>query len=59
MIPLHLGFHWALAVINLRDKRFEYYDSLEEGRLDILRDLRKYIEDESLDKKKKKFDTSV
>lgn len=28
IIPLHLGVHWTLAVINIRDKRFEYYDSM-------------------------------
>ena len=28
IIPVHLGNHWCLAVINFRKKRFEYYDSL-------------------------------
>lgn len=29
LIPMHVdGNHWCLAVINLRDKRFEYYDSM-------------------------------
>ena len=28
LVPIHLGVHWVLAVINLRDKRFEYYDSM-------------------------------
>ena len=28
IVPVHLGSHWCLAVINIRDKRFEYYDSL-------------------------------
>jgi sentrin-specific protease 1 len=28
LIPVHLGNHWCLAVINFVDKRFEYYDSL-------------------------------
>ena len=29
VIPIHVhNNHWCLALINLRDKRFEYYDSL-------------------------------
>lgn len=29
-VPVHVhGNHWCLAVINLEDKRFEYYDSLQ------------------------------
>jgi Ulp1 family protease len=29
-IPVHVhGNHWCLAVINLEDKRFEYYDSVQ------------------------------
>lgn len=28
IIPIHLSMHWCLAVINLKEKRFEYYDSL-------------------------------
>ena len=28
IIPLHLGNHWALAVINMNRKRIEYYDSM-------------------------------
>ncbi|EEB07135.1 SUMO deconjugating enzyme Ulp1 [Schizosaccharomyces japonicus yFS275] len=28
LIPVHLGIHWCMAVINKKDKRFEYWDSL-------------------------------
>jgi Ulp1 family protease len=29
-IPVHVrGNHWCLAVINIEDKRFEYYDSMQ------------------------------
>lgn len=28
IIPVHLGNHWVLSVINFKKKRFEYYDSL-------------------------------
>lgn len=27
-IPLHQGLHWALAVVNMRAKRIQYFDSL-------------------------------
>jgi Ulp1 family protease len=37
VIPMHVsGNHWCLAVVNLRAKRFEYYDSLG-GRPDCLK----------------------
>lgn len=54
-VPIHLGTHWTLAVINLKDKRFEYYDSLNGSPHKILTHLRKYIQDESMDKKKTPF----
>jgi sentrin-specific protease 1 len=28
IVPVHLGNHWCLAVINFKEKRFEYYDSM-------------------------------
>lgn len=30
IIPIHTEQHWCLAVINLKEKRFEYYDSLRD-----------------------------
>lgn len=27
-VPVHLGTHWCLAVVNVAQQRFEYYDSL-------------------------------
>ena len=27
-IPLHQGMHWALAVVNMREKRLQYFDSM-------------------------------
>jgi sentrin-specific protease 1 len=60
IIPIHLGVHWTCAVINLRDKQFEYYDSMNgsaRGK-QILKDLQRYIQDESMDKKGVTLDTS-
>ena len=31
IIPVHLGNHWCMAIINFKDKRLEYYDSLGGG----------------------------
>jgi len=28
LLPVHLGVHWCLAVINIKERRTEYYDSL-------------------------------
>ena len=28
ILPIHLTNHWCLAAVNLRERRFEYYDSL-------------------------------
>ncbi|KAL9656639.1 hypothetical protein ABK040_002910 [Willaertia magna] len=60
IIPIHLGVHWTLAIINLRDERFEYYDSMggKATGTQILKDLERYIQDESLDKKNVALDTS-
>ena len=58
-VPIHLGTHWVLAVINLKDKRFEYYDSLKGNPYNILDNLRKYIQNESMDKKKTVFNIDL
>ena len=59
IVPIHChGNHWTLAVINMKQKRFEYYDSLRGPPGMVLTNLRRWLEDESLDKKKVPFDTS-
>ena len=60
IVPIHCGGnHWTLAVINRKMRRFEYYDSLF-GRAggSKLRHLRRWLEEESADKKKVPLDTS-
>ena len=55
--PIHCGGnHWTLAVVNLLDKRFEYFDSLRGGDGGVLDNLRRYMMDEHLDKKKANWD---
>ena len=68
LFPIHChGNHWTLAVVNFRDKRFEYFDSIshedeETGEYwpsddgGVLANLRRYIKDEHLTKKKASWD---
>ncbi|KAL1915170.1 uncharacterized protein VTP21DRAFT_7651 [Calcarisporiella thermophila] len=51
LIPIHLGMHWCCAVINLRRKRFEYYDSLHGSNPQCFQLLREYLDLEHKDKK--------
>ncbi|XP_076750121.1 sentrin-specific protease 1 [Xylocopa sonorina] len=58
VIPVHLGIHWCMSIIDFRDKSICYYDSMGGNNLKCLSVLRQYLEDESLDKKKQTYDTS-
>jgi len=58
VIPVHLGNHWCLSVINFQRKRFEYYDSMGGRNPRCLSLLREYVKSESNDKKKVPFDLS-
>eukprot|EP00658_Telonema_sp_P-2_P084772 TRINITY_DN9505_c0_g1_i1.p1 TRINITY_DN9505_c0_g1~~TRINITY_DN9505_c0_g1_i1.p1 ORF type:complete len:593 (-),score=76.11 TRINITY_DN9505_c0_g1_i1:192-1970(-) len=64
MVPINKGCtHWVLAVINIRDKRFEFYDALptpgeQRYERDCLEHLRRWICDESQDKLKREMDLS-
>ena len=51
LVPIHLGAHWALAVINVAARRIEYYDSMCGGSDDVIERLRKYLIDECKNKK--------
>ena len=53
IVPVHVhGNHWTLAVINFKEKRLEYYDSLRGPPENVLVDLRRWLEEESQNKKK-------
>lgn len=56
LVPVHLGNHWCLAVINFQRKSVSYYDSLGGGSNGCCRILLDYLKAESLDKKKLCFD---
>lgn len=51
LIPVHLGNHWCLAVLNMTARRIEYYDALCQDNDECLRRLRRYLADEHQNKK--------
>ncbi|KFK39004.1 hypothetical protein AALP_AA3G188100 [Arabis alpina] len=57
-IPVHRGVHWTLAVINNRDQKFLYLDSLNGVDPVILNALAKYLVDEVKEKSGKNIDVS-
>jgi len=57
MIPIHLGMHWCLAVVDIRSKTITYYDSLLGDNHQCTNALRDYIAAEHLAKKKSPLDT--
>lgn len=52
LVPVHLGMHWCLAVIDFRRAVIEYYDSMGGDNDECLTALYHWIQEESLDKKK-------
>lgn len=40
LLPIHLGMHWCLAVVDFSQHQFRYYDSLKGRNLSCLRRLR-------------------
>ncbi|XP_044750575.1 sentrin-specific protease-like isoform X2 [Coccinella septempunctata] len=57
-IPIHLGVHWCMSIIDFRNKSIKYYDSMGSSNQKCLNALRKYLESEHMDKKKTAYDTS-
>ncbi|XP_046401958.1 uncharacterized protein LOC124167936 [Ischnura elegans] len=58
IVPLHLEIHWALAVVDFRQKSICYYDSMNGRKKNILQVILKYLQEEKNDKKKENFDGS-
>lgn len=58
VVPIHLGIHWCMSIVDFRDKSIRYFDSMGGSNPKCLAALRQYLEDESMDKKKKPFDTN-
>uniref|UniRef100_A0ACD5YZ39 Uncharacterized protein n=1 Tax=Avena sativa TaxID=4498 RepID=A0ACD5YZ39_AVESA len=49
-VPIHRDLHWCLAVINMKEKTYQFLDSLGGMDLDVLGILATYIMDELKDK---------
>lgn len=58
LIPVHLGLHWCLAVIDFKQRKIMYYDSMGGQNNECLNSLKAYLKDESKDKRKTDYDTS-
>ncbi|KAA0188975.1 hypothetical protein HAZT_HAZT000903 [Hyalella azteca] len=58
LVPVHLGMHWCLATIDTQQRVICYYDSMLGDNPQCLHELRKYLADESMDKKKSAIDLS-
>ncbi|KAM8977555.1 sentrin-specific protease 1 [Pelodytes ibericus] len=58
LVPIHLGVHWCLAVIDFRKKSVTYYDSMGGLNNEACRLLLQYLKQESLDKKGVCFDSN-
>jgi len=51
LIPVYLGMHWCLAVVDFRKPGVYYYDSMGGNNMECLNTLLKYLQDEYKDKK--------
>ncbi|XP_023371135.1 sentrin-specific protease 1 [Otolemur garnettii] len=56
LVPIHLGVHWCLAVVDFRKKNITYYDSMGGINNEACKILLQYLKQESIDKKRKEFD---
>ncbi|XP_014510319.1 ubiquitin-like-specific protease ESD4 isoform X2 [Vigna radiata var. radiata] len=57
-VPIHKEIHWCLAVINKKEKKFQYLDSLKGVDTHVMKVLASYIVDEVKDKTGKDMDIS-
>ncbi|KAM7411900.1 hypothetical protein PAMA_021736 [Pampus argenteus] len=58
LVPVHLGVHWCLSVVDFRKKAVMYFDSMGGNNDEACTILFKYLQQESKDKKGKELDTS-
>nr|KAG5697321.1 hypothetical protein BaRGS_004987 [Batillaria attramentaria] len=56
VIPVHLGVHWCLCVVFVKQKKICYYDSMGGNNDQCLNAVRQYLYDESLEKRKEQLD---
>eukprot|EP00057_Strongylocentrotus_purpuratus_P024481 XP_011678955.1 PREDICTED: sentrin-specific protease 1 [Strongylocentrotus purpuratus] len=55
LVPVHLGMHWCLAVVDFRNKTIVFYDSMGTHNQQCLDALRDYLLAEYADKKKQAY----
>ncbi|XP_066526995.1 sentrin-specific protease 1 [Hoplias malabaricus] len=58
LVPIHLGVHWCLSVVDFRKKSITYFDSMGGNNDEACRILLKYLQQESEDKRGQALDTS-
>ncbi|XP_047544834.1 sentrin-specific protease-like isoform X1 [Vanessa atalanta] len=58
VVPVHLGVHWCLSLIDFRRKKISYLDSMGSSNQPCLQALLQYLHDEHRDKKGQPFDDS-
>lgn len=58
LVPLHLGVHWAMAVIDLKSKTVKSYDSMGQRHDDICTLLLLYLKEEHKVKKGRELDST-
>ncbi|OWR40766.1 putative sentrin/sumo-specific protease [Danaus plexippus plexippus] len=56
VVPVHLGVHWCLSLIDFREKKISYLDSMGARNEPCLAALLQYLRDEHQDKKGQAFD---
>ena len=57
LVPVHLGFHWCLAVVDFAQSAVFYYDSMGGNNWACLEALGEYLTDEYMHKKKRELST--
>ncbi|XP_056278370.1 sentrin-specific protease 1 isoform X3 [Pseudoliparis swirei] len=58
LVPVHLGVHWCLSVVDFRKKAILYFDSMGGNNDEACKMLFDYLQHESKDKKGKALETS-
>ncbi|GAV74912.1 Peptidase_C48 domain-containing protein [Cephalotus follicularis] len=58
-VPVHKEIHWCLAIINVKDQKFQYLDSLKGKDHVVLKSLAAYFTEEVKDKSGKVIDVSI
>ncbi|XP_076604522.1 sentrin-specific protease 2 isoform X1 [Chaetodon auriga] len=58
LVPLHLGIHWAMAVIDFKSKTVKSYDSMGQRHDDICSLLLLYLKEEHKAKKGRELDST-